>query len=634
MHTRPSTADGNKPASPIWIYVVLFCYSLLVGLLVAHPPFQIFPVSASEAIGQVDLLASDVTHPNDLPDSGWKSYSLPDDWHHSQHQAEQIWYRTTWSNDGQRADHWGIYLPQVTHNAEVFVNNVWLGRGGKFEQPLSRHHNEPLLFPVSGELLTERENNIHIRVAAAHQSQGLMDQFYIAPLDELLVPYQWKHWLRFDFIRGVTIAMYFVAAVLFLFWLLRRQDSTYGIFASLLCVWATHNLNLFIPSIPVSARLWEAITMSTLGWAVVILVFFNHRYVGKILRQVENTLIGFSALGLGIFLLPSIELILEIGSLVWDSALILIGIYSIAYLLWAYHQTRELDIFLLLLAGIPILVCGFHDILVMNHLVDRRDGLIIQYSVVPAITLFSWFLVRRFVHSLNQAENLAATLEAKVKERGLKIEQQYQLLANLEKDRTLANERERIMRDMHDGIGGQLMSLQASLARHSEPYIKDVRARVQHCTDDLRVVINSLDPAMSDLTLLLGSMRVAIEKQLNGAGIRLVWNVSELRNHIVLSPEQSLNVLRIVQEAVANGIKHSSASQIGVLLSDVSESAVVRLEINDNGNGFDATSHAASQGRGLKNLAYRAEKLAATLSIESGEPGTKIGLLLDANRLN
>lgn len=65
----------------------------------------------------------------------------------------------------------------------------------------------------------------------------------------------------------------------------------------------------------------------------------------------------------------------------------------------------------MLLVGPPIMVTGSRDVLLVNDYLDRTTGLIVQYSVVPALVLFGWFLIRRFVESIEQAEELAATLE-------------------------------------------------------------------------------------------------------------------------------------------------------------------------------------------------------------------------------
>ena len=164
-------------------------------------------------------------------------------------------------------------------------------------------------------------------------------------------------------------------------------------------------------------------------------------------------------MGLGLFLLPDVASVLHIGYRVWDAFIMIFGVYAIFHLIKVYRKHSDPDVYLMLLVGMPILVFGFHDILMINHYVDRRDGLTMQYSVIPSVILFSWFLVRRFVQSINKAENLTATLEQRVTEKQEELQQQYEKLKSLEKESVLAEERERLMRDMHDGIGGQLISL-------------------------------------------------------------------------------------------------------------------------------------------------------------------------------
>jgi signal transduction histidine kinase len=347
----------------------------------------------------------------------------------------------------------------VTHNAAVFVNGIWIGQGGRFEEPVSRHHNNPLMFEFSSELLHHEpsglvENRIDIRVMASHARQGLMDQFYLAPATELRAAYEWKRFWRVDFIQWITMAMYFMGGIVLCFWLARPQDKIYGLFALQLFIWATHNLNLFVFDIPSSAHFWEAMTMSTLGWTVVAMILFNHRYVGGGNVRVEKLVLIFGICGLGIFLLPEVGDVLRIGYGVWDSFLIIFGSYAILHLLKVFWRLQDIDVYLMLLVGVPILVFGLHDILTVNYLRDRRDGLTIQYSVIPAIMLFSFFLVRRFVQSINQAEELSATLEQRVIEKQREVESQFEKLKSMEQERVLSKERERIMRDMHDGIGG------------------------------------------------------------------------------------------------------------------------------------------------------------------------------------
>ena len=375
--------------------------------------------------------------------------------------------------------------------------------------------------------------------------------------------------------------------------------------------------------------------MCTLGWSVVVMIFFNHEYTKIRSKLMERLAFVFAVVGLGIFVLPT-ELILKLGYRAWDSFLIVFGTYAIIHLLKAYKQTGDGDIILMIMAGIPILTCGFHDILVVNNLRDRREGLIIQYSAIPAMLLFSWFLIRRFLHSIEHAEQLAETLEAKVKEREQQIHNQYQQLAALEHEKLLSQERERIMRDMHDGIGGQLLSLKSLLHDQQGQVYRDLEKRVQRSLVDLRLMIDSLDPILNDLPTLLGMMRGRIEEQLDTTGIRLIWDVQEVSVSIPLNPEKCLHLMRIIQEAVTNTVKHAGANEIKFLVTQSERKSVV-IQIIDKSPSLN--NHQAMHknetpnlvGRGITNMHFRAKQIGASLSIEFKPGQCQVDLELNAD---
>jgi len=625
---------NNKTVIPL---LFLCLYWLLFNYLVLFAPFSFFSVADVEAITDVQYKASLAESPQVLTADSWQSIGLPDDWYKNHQHVEQIWYRSKVMLDAQADRIWAVYLPSVTHNAAVFINGVWVGQGGQFNDPVSRHHNQPMLFSFSSALLQQGINQIEIRVKTAFFEQGLLDQIYLAPVEKLIAAYSWKHFVRVDLIQWITMAMYLIAVLILIFWLARPQDSVYGLFSLQLFFWATHNLNLFVSEIPVSARTWEAMNMVTLGWTVVAMIFFNHRYVGAGNRKVEKFMLPFAVLGLGIFLLPDVASVLHIGYTVWDSFVMIFGIYAIYYLLHTYRQHKNLDTYLMMLVGVPILVFGFHDILLVNNLIDRREGMTMQYSVIPAVFLFSWFLIRRFVRSINKAEDLAATLEQRVAEKQQVLQQQYNQLNTLEKQRVLAQERERIMRDMHDGIGGQLVSAVALLSDYNAPVFVKVREKISHSLADLRFVIDSLDPLLSDLPTLLGMMRIRLLDQLDAANINLEWAVTELPEIKDLSPRSSLHIMRIVQEAICNSIKHSGTTKMKLCTGVIkinkgkqNQHYQIYIDIIDYGKGQEVTpSKTKSQGRGIDNMRYRAQQLDATLKINASTDGTCVRLLLN-----
>jgi len=615
----------------MWLYknkkkalVVLFFYWLIVNLLVLHNPFLYFDHIAVPAIEQVQVLHDGGESPKYLNKIGWQNVELPDVWFSTKKNKNQYWYRSHFYPDREIEGIWSVYLPSVTHNAAVYINGIWIGQAGEFTDPVSRHHNEPLFFSFSSELLKSGINELHVRVKASYHEQGLLGNVYLARQALLLPAYKFKHFIRVDLIKWLTTGMYLMALVVLGFWVARRQDVIYGLFSLELFFWATHNLNLVVTDIPLTARLWEALAMTTLGWTVLTMIFFNHRFVGEKHSRIEKWVLLCSVLGIGILLLPDVETILHIGYRIWDTMLIVTGLYLIGYLIRVFWRDPQSDYYLMIVVGIPMLIFGLHDILVVNHLMDATDGLIIQFSVIPAVMLFSWFIVRRFVGSINQAEHLAEHLELRVEEKRQALLVQYEKLKELEKQTVLGEERERIMRDMHDGIGGQLVSVISLLQEHQGDIFKRLREKVQHSLTDLRFVIDSLDPVQNDLPVLLGTMRMRLHDQLDAANIYLEWAVTELPEISVMTPSRSLHIMRIVQEAITNCIKHADCKKMTLATGTVGQDKIF-IDIIDYGKGMDVEHMSKQeQGRGILNMYHRANEIGASLHLNSSPEGTQI----------
>lgn len=180
----------------------------------------------------------------------------------------------------------------------------------------------------------------------------------------------------------------------------------------------------------------------------------------------------------------------------------------------------------------------------------------------------------------------------------------------------IAAERTRLLSDLHDGLGGQLITA-LRMARRPEVPREDLARVIESALEDMRLIIDSLDLEERDLLTLLGSLRMRLEPRLAVLGIALHWEVEPLPELEYLTPETGLAILRIVQEALGNALRHSAAGTL--VVSACVRDHHIQLEIRDDGRGFDCT--AAPAGRGLATMRARAERLGALWDIHS-EPGT------------
>jgi signal transduction histidine kinase len=231
---------------------------------------------------------------------------------------------------------------------------------------------------------------------------------------------------------------------------------------------------------------------------------------------------------------------------------------------------------------------------------------------------------RRIARALAESQRTNAELEERVQQKQRQLERNFEQLERLSREAAIAEERQRIMHDMHDGIGAQLI-LALSLAESSDTAPSSVAAVLRECIDDLRLTIDSLESTDYELLPALGNFRYRIEPRLNTVGIELEWGVSDLPALPWLSPQNLLQILRILQEAFANVLKHARASKVCLEAELMPDRGRVCIRVRDNGEGFEASPAA---GRGLGNMTRRAASIGGDLTVSSGAKGTTVELLL------
>lgn len=230
---------------------------------------------------------------------------------------------------------------------------------------------------------------------------------------------------------------------------------------------------------------------------------------------------------------------------------------------------------------------------------------------------------RRVSRALAESQRLNALLEERVREKQYELERQFEVLQRLMRDAAVAEERRRLMSDMHDGIGASLIST-LSLVESGEASSEQVATALRECIDDLRLAIDSLEPADGELEPVLGGLRYRLEPRLKAKGITLEWQVQDLPKLAALTPQNVLHVLRILQEAFSNVVKHTQATRLRVATRV--DDGRVAIEVSDDGCGFDIAQPAS--GRGLANMRMRAHAIGGELRIVADSRGTMLSLSL------
>lgn len=238
-------------------------------------------------------------------------------------------------------------------------------------------------------------------------------------------------------------------------------------------------------------------------------------------------------------------------------------------------------------------------------------------------------LLRIFCLDLLAFRSKLQFLESMIDRQAGQLDEKSQLVAREMQRSAVLEERQRMMRDIHDGIGGQLLSLM--LRVRSGNLNPDETARgIKQSLSDLRLVVDSADHLGGDLMSALATFRSRAQQQLAAAGIKLEWKFDDDLSGRFQSTSKTLDLYRFMQEAVTNIARHSNASAAQVQIEYEEAQARLLVEIHDDGCGLPNDLEARA-GKGLANLAERARRLEAEHSLESAEngSGTIVRLSLD-----
>lgn len=206
------------------------------------------------------------------------------------------------------------------------------------------------------------------------------------------------------------------------------------------------------------------------------------------------------------------------------------------------------------------------------------------------------------------------------------LEQSYHQLRRTELAGALSNarlhERERLLRDMHDGLGAHLMTALRGVERAALNR-DQIAQSLQDGIDELRMLMDSADMG-SDLSAALAAWRSRWDNRLGAVGVQLHWHVDEAIEGVSLDSDTLLQLMRILQEAATNVVKHSGARNLDLQSRLLREPGRTTLTIlaRDDGRGLPAQSTQRSQ-RGLNNMAHRAAQIHAGLDIANRSDGVR-----------
>ena len=292
-----------------------------------------------------------------------------------------------------------------------------------------------------------------------------------------------------------------------------------------------------------------------------------------------------------------------------------------AVVAWGAIRREGTDARLMLSPFFLVCVLLVRDIVVAADMTDQPFILYTPYVRPLLLAFVMAVLMRRLATSLDDLDQANENLNHK-------LAQREEELAALHKQERLEaarlvreQERERLTHDLHDGISGHLVSIIA-MAERANGDAKQIEQAARGALDDLRLVIYSLELGDSELPLALANFRERLIPQLQRIGVELDWSIANLPEVTGVTPANALIVLRILQEAITNALKHGPARKIKI--RGATADGMVAITVENDGRSFAETS----RGQGLENMRRRASQLHGSICVKPLPHGAELTLLL------
>lgn len=549
--------------------------------------------------------------------------SLPHSWSRNisagQHEGEYILTFTLQNEqERERMQYLLIPLTRLTPQIQLNGQDLFVVRANAWAAPI---FETPHLAHLPEQALKLGTNVLIVRLTREGGFRiGYLSPAYLGSGDEILPNYRLIAFLV-DHQRVAVLALYALLTIgVAGLWLARQRDAVYGWFCLMGASLMATNLASINPFNVLQGGVSSIAMLSVGGFSAMIIFGLARAMVG---RAAPRWLIPFALLWSGAVFItlmayPHFRPVGAVFALVpvgWLSA-------AVVVLARAFRTTRNMEYALVMMGVAAIIGYVFVDVASISGLHDRGVVLLL-YPQIFLITALAVILFRRMTQSLNTLDMANETLRIRLSEQQDQLAKAHAHETALSANIAREQERQRLTRDLHDGLSGHIVSIIA-LAENAEQ--KDIEKTAREALDDLRLVIQSLDIGDEDIPVALAYFRERTALQLRRLGIALDWSMDRLPAITGVTPGHALALLRILQEAVTNAIKHGPARRIAIT-GESAQDGAARINIENDGRNDLPNAN----GNGLGNMRRRAASLGGELTLEPMPAGMRLTLNLPSS---
>lgn len=630
-------------AATWWIILAMTPWASPSSALGAEPSSRIVTSTATCRVSILSVRSAKGSPDGRRPGAdGWVPVTLPDAWGTRwPDYSGTVWYRVDWQrhcDDGATSTSSPVALgvESMVMAGEIYLGDDLLWRDDSLTEPLSRSWNMPRYWLLPEAMLHDGVNTVWFRVIGYAQLPSGMGVVHLGDMARVSAVYRERTWHNRTLMMANLIASGVMAGLFLFAWLASgRKQSAYGWYAlmSLLWVLFVYNVVALTPwPVPNTLLMSRVNIMLLMAYAACFGVF-TWRFSEQHRPKTERCLWTVTALVIAILgLVPDANLraVLNFGAFAATAVFLVSCLQFIGFAL----RTRTLDHLLVAFCYAIFVAVSVHDWLYLLRIITDQPGL--PFSSAVETLGMSSILGLRMARDARRGERfnveLAETVALARSELATTLAREHALsLTN-----TRLQERLQIAHELHDGFGSSLVRLMAMVEQTAMP-IDNTRflSQLKLMRNDLRQTIDTGTSAGVKVpatpTVWIAPLRHRFMQLFDEMDIRAEWQFPQTWQRPP-NAIQCLALTRLVEEAMANIIKHSRARNVRLTLAQ-SAQAVLTLCIVDDGIGFDvAAVQSAGVSVGMRSMQTRIARVGGLLEVSSraGETMLLARLPIDA----
>jgi|JI10StandDraft_1071094.scaffolds.fasta_scaffold04107_8 two-component system NarL family sensor kinase len=179
---------------------------------------------------------------------------------------------------------------------------------------------------------------------------------------------------------------------------------------------------------------------------------------------------------------------------------------------------------------------------------------------------------------------------------------------------TELQERERIARDLHDSVGQKLSVVKMQLSMKNAD-TQSASNLLDEAIQDVRNVSHNLMPTDLSKGLITAVENMSEQVNLSSNTLQLHLHITDAVRLLVINKQNSMIIYRMIQELLNNAIRYAQARNIHINMD--CEKNLLKLNLTDDGVGFDVNSLEKKDGLGIKNIKDRVQQMSGNIQLES-----------------